>query len=798
MNTNEISIAQQQIVNSLDSLPLGVIIANEHHIIKFANKIIKNTALEKGVKLKEGKKISELSIDSVLNIVSCINKCLYEEVEITEKIFTLGKVYNLNVKELEGTPSLFILSFTDISKEAELENEKSVIFNYYEHLLNARLNALQKLSSGDFENASVEIGSRPTAPYLIPIYEHQKMVQREFRNTVENIEHIITNLAKATEVFAEGDLHTEINVINAKGKYADLLKTANNSFSVIVNFFEAIPIPMRIIDKDFRVRYFNTQSYLSGLRINPHTKCYDLINNNGKPCPDCPFVTGISVSEVKMNTIIKNGKIQHIKRYRNVMKDSNNKIATILELHIDETQLVRLQEDAHVANKAKSTFIANMSHEIRTPMNAILGYSQLLEMSNSICESDMEYVKTIRRSGNHLLSLVNEILDISKIEAGKVKLNESTFNLHSLFNNTVKTFTPQIVRQGLELKTNICKELSKYISSDESKVRQILYNLISNAIKFTKEGCITISVSQENLDDNKIRIIVDVADNGPGIGPHEQEQVFAAFEQTSSGINSGVGTGLGMAISKNYSRLLGGDLIILESVLNKGSIFRMDFVAKELAENSHKGNQYDYSKVTGLKKPFKLIVADRRAENRNMLNAILTKLGFEVIQIKNGVELIESVDKYNPDCIVTDTKFDDISGLDAVRRIRVKNCRVPIVALTSNIGMKKETYTAGMNYFITKPFILEDFLCALGRISNIEYIYSNTTPSAIDAEEEIETIVIEDSLAEEIANMVFKGDFDAVVEKAQCLDERYSVFSAKLIEYSNNFNRKAILKLIGK
>ncbi len=242
-------------------------------------------------------------------------------------------------------------------------------------------------------------------------------------------------------------------------------------------------------------------------------------------------------------------------------------------------------EKAEVANKAKSAFLANMSHELRTPLNAILGYSQLMQKNNFLSpEQRQQYVNTIHYSGEHLLAIINDILEISKIEAKQVIIRNTVFDLHALLHHIDMMFRPVIKAKGLKFEIITSDTVPCYLKSDENKLRQVLINLIGNAVKFTRKGSITVRVSLKRKIQNHTRLAIEVEDTGIGIAEQERGKIFQYFEQTSSGMQTQGGTGLGLAISREYARLMGGD-ITFTSREGKGSIFYMEIRVREVSES---------------------------------------------------------------------------------------------------------------------------------------------------------------------------------------------------------------------
>ena len=388
---------------------------------------------------------------------------------------------------------------------------------------------------------------------------------------------------------------------------------------------------------------------------------------------------------------------------------------------------------ANAANIAKSEFLANMSHEIRTPMNAILGFSQLLERDTSLSKTHLDYVHTINRSGEHLLNLLNDILDMSKIEANQMTLNKTSFNLHHLQADIKSMFQPRVDEKALYLILDYDETFPRHIHSDERKIRQVLVNLVGNAIKFTKKGGVIIRVRAGNIpvpfDESKktASLLVEVEDSGGGIASEFRGSIFKVFQQSESGKKAG-GTGLGLAISKRFIKIMGGDLTV-ESEVNKGSIFRFHIpieIAIEPQQQRTGKNQRAISLKPGTGQIRVLIVDDDQI-NRKLMAFLLAKVGFVFKEAENGREAMELFESWEPHAILMDMQMPVLDGYEATQQIKKteKGQGVPIIAVTASAfdDDRAQIMACGADNYLHKPFRADELFSILKNLLDLDYIY---------------------------------------------------------------------------
>ena len=442
---------------------------------------------------------------------------------------------------------------------------------------------------------------------------------------------------------------------------------------------------------------------------------------------------------------------------------------TELESRVEErtaqlAESMKVAENARTkaedANVAKSRFLANMSHEVRTPLNAILGFTQLMKRDLSLDREYRENLEIINRSGEHLLELIDDILEMSKIEAGRAMLNEHSFDLYSLLNNIEDMLRLKAKSKGLQFIFDFAPNLPQYIKTDEAKLRQVLINLLGNGIKFTKEGGVTLraglrtkedqknfisclpqpltsqtfftppELKEEREDDgeeNPYYLYFEVEDTGEGIAPEEMNQLFAPFGQTETGRKSQEGTGLGLPITKKFVELMGGKLS-LRSTPGKGTIFSFDIQIKLAEASEIETNQK--MQVIGLEADqpeYRILAVDDRPESRLLLVKLLSSLGFQVREAANGQEAVALWESWSPQLILMDMQMPVMDGYEATKRIKkhLKGQATVIIALTASAFEEERTFilSSGCDDFVRKPFQERVLLEKMAEHLGVRYIY---------------------------------------------------------------------------
>jgi signal transduction histidine kinase/CheY-like chemotaxis protein len=401
-----------------------------------------------------------------------------------------------------------------------------------------------------------------------------------------------------------------------------------------------------------------------------------------------------------------------------------------LKLQHEIAERKQAEQAAKQANQAKSTFLANMSHELRTPLNAILGFSQIMTRSQTLTGENQEYLGIISRSGEHLLTLINNVLDLSKIEAGKSTLNQISFDLYRLLDDLEEMFHLKADDKHLQLLFDCTPHVPRYVRTDAVKLRQVLINLTSNALKFTEEGGVFLRVSCQELAPVPPTLTFEVEDTGAGIAPEELEHLFEAFVQTETGKRAQEGTGLGLPISRQFVQLMGGKISV-ESEVGRGTTFKFDIQIKVAsASDIQRPKSRRMIALEPNQTRYRILIVDDKWSNRQLLVTLLNPLGFSIKQACNGQEAIDIWQEYSPHLIWMDMRMPVMDGYEATKRIKetLKGQATAIIALTAS-SLEEEravVLSAGCDDFIRKPFRDTDIFDIMSKHIGVRYIYEDS------------------------------------------------------------------------
>ena len=493
--------------------------------------------------------------------------------------------------------------------------------------------------------------------------------------------------------------------------------------------------------------------------------------------------------------------------------DTTGEIVGVIGMSIDITErkeseaiLLKAKRDAEIANNAKSVFLANMSHEIRTPLNAIIGFSQLMNRDKDLSETQKEYNTSIIRAGEHLLMLINDILELSKIEAGHAVLHPVNVDLSVLFSDLNLIFKEKAKSKQLNFVFEADSNLPRFVAVDESKLRQIFINLIGNAIKFTDKGSITIRARIKKNKNGASHLFVEIEDTGCGISEDELNKIFAYFTQASSGIKRGSGTGLGLALSRELAILMGGNLSA-SSEIGNGSIFVFNVEIEEVANGIFK--QHVAKRVISLEKNQKkilVLIVDDNKENLIIVDTLLKMVGFETIEATNGREAIDKFEQWNPDLILMDLRMPEMDGYEAIRLIKLteKGIHTPVIALTANTleEDRNRVETIGIDGIIGKPFHENELFDTVGRILGLHYIYEEESPALQGiVHYSVESIAsdidkLEDSLRSGMLDALAVADMKQFKKLISSFEKESSNLACHLMDLAKNYDYDHLQKLL--
>jgi signal transduction histidine kinase/DNA-binding NarL/FixJ family response regulator len=462
------------------------------------------------------------------------------------------------------------------------------------------------------------------------------------------------------------------------------------------------------------------------------------------------------------------------------------------------------RDNAEGANRAKSMFLANMSHELRTPLNAILGYAQLLRRDHTLNKWQSDAADTIRLSGEHLLMLIVDILDLSKIEAGKIELQVAPVAITSFLQGIRNIIRIKADEKSLDFRCHFAPDLPEIVLTDQKRLRQVLLNLLSNAVKFTDRGSVDLQVALLSQSQGEVQFLFEVRDTGTGIANDALGKIFQPFEQVGDEQHRAGGTGLGLAISRQLVRLMGSDIRV-ESTLGQGSCFSFDLPAL-LADPVRTISEIS-GRVTGYEGPRKrILVADDTEANRTIVAQALIGWGFEVCQAVNGMEAVTLAKAAPPDLMLLDIRMTVMNGVDAMLQIQrnLNLSMIPIIAVSAGVTEDEEAacVKAGAKAFLTKPLETSLMLQEIGRLLELTWIQGppQQVPSPIG--DRVERFVVPEAAQMDcLRDLAKAGNMRAIREKADelmVLDTRYRPFAERISELALGYQSKAVLRLVEK
>lgn len=488
------------------------------------------------------------------------------------------------------------------------------------------------------------------------------------------------------------------------------------------------------------------------------------------------------------------------------MRDAQGSIAGFRGTVRDITILKEAKDAADAASRSKSAFLANMSHEIRTPMNAILGFAQLMERDPDLSPQSREHLDVINRSGEHLLALINDILEMSKIEAGRATFTPNTFDLHAFLRNIERMFRIRTDAKKLTFLLEEVGPVPRWAATDQGKLRQILINLLGNAVKFTEEGGIALRVAARAETGETVVLIFEVEDTGPGMTEEEKGLIFQAFEQARAGVKTG-GTGLGLALSRGFVQVMGGSMAVT-STFGKGTTFRFEIPVREGTEEQVKPREAK-RRVLRLKPgqgEIRILVADDRDTNRQLLTRLLGTVGFATREAVNGEDALRMIREWKPRVVLMDMTMPVMDGYEATRVIKstpeLKNTAVIAVTASAFEEDRRRIFTAGADGYLSKPFKEEDLFENIRLLTGADFLYdeAEAPERAPDREEDSSRMhrtvaALAPELVSQMRDAVESADMDLFNELAGQLAAEHPDFTRWVQQMAARYEYEALIEL---
>ncbi|MEL6439360.1 MAG: response regulator [Cyanobacteria bacterium J06621_8] len=634
----------------------------------------------------------------------------------------------------------------------------------------SKLIALVQLAQGEFKQSCSQVSKLQQE-----IINNPDILQKSISSN-NILFNLIDELSNNLLIYCQTpDEQRKLIIENNIGQVKDILKKNKNISNQFI-ISEFIDYSNNIIEEYATISSLNEEVIFQVLSqqlrdleseyLNQYQNQQQIINNYRLLCGLFCLLTIVFIAYTIISNLARTNRniVKILEGFTQELETKVEERTAQLEESIENTEAALAQ--AQHANQAKSRFLANMSHELRTPLNAILGFTQLMTRDRSLGIEQQENLKIINRSGEHLLKLINDILEMSKIEVGQVTLNESQFDLHSMLKSIEEMLRLKADAKNLELRFDISHNVPQLIVTDEGKLRQIIINLLGNALKFTEQGSIVLRVcwdeqnqpAQDKIDflfSDTYSLFFSVEDTGAGIEQEGMEKLFTPFEQTKIGRVSNEGTGLGLSICHKFVELMGGELKA-KSTVGKGSIFFFNILLRvEPPSIIQPVNQIatEQRKIIGMasqQKQYRILAVDDVDASRLLLNKLLTDIGFLVCEARNGEEAIALWEEWQPDLILMDMRMPVIDGYEATKRIKAlpQGQETIIIALTASAFEEERIVilSAGCDDFMRKPFQEGDLLLKIAQYLGIEYLYEDEGDPAQESKVLLEELTEESLL----------------------------------------------------
>jgi signal transduction histidine kinase/CheY-like chemotaxis protein len=486
---------------------------------------------------------------------------------------------------------------------------------------------------------------------------------------------------------------------------------------------------------------------------------------------------------------------EELKRYKDNLEQ---------EVQSRTADLVLARDAAEAANRAKSVFLANMSHELRTPLNAILGFSSLLSKDSKLLPEQRANLNIINHSGEHLLNLINEVLEMSGIEAGRVEIATTPFHLGVMVRDIEAMMHLRAQKKGLQLLIEQNAALFMYIRGDEARLRQVLVNLMGNAIKFTQQGGVTVRFRIKPHDARE-HLVIEIEDTGIGISAENQRRLFHPFEQMGNQAGDNQGNGLGLAISQQFVQMMGG-AISVESSPGKGSVFRVELpIVRVESEDVPISDKEKTVQIDGLapnQPQFRILIIEDQLENQLLLSQLMQRIGLETQVAENGAQGIQAFQNWHPHLIWMDRRMPVMDGMEATKTIRKLpgGNEVKIIAVTASTlnEQRDEMLTTGIDEFVRKPYRSSEIYECLGRQLGLQYTYTETQESG-EATIELTAGMLTElppGLRKQLRDALESLDSERISPILQYIELSDATLHKILSRLVDNFDYPAILKVL--
>jgi len=466
------------------------------------------------------------------------------------------------------------------------------------------------------------------------------------------------------------------------------------------------------------------------------------------------LVMFVFITIAKIIHDLQNSSHQQFKLNQRLAIEVQQREAMATQANLATKQALAAKHEAESANRAKSTFLANISHEIRTPMNAILGYTQILQRDSNVTKQQQKSLKIVGKSGEHLLALIDDVLDLSKIEAGRTEIFNQAFNLLDLIDTIDEMFSLKAKDKNILWQVSHNLDRTSYVvTGDQGKLRQILINLVGNALKFTSDGTVHLSIM---LNDDDDQLLFSVHDSGIGIDIVQQHDIFEAFHQGHISAHFG-GTGLGLTICQKYLNLMASKLRV-ESVPQQGSTFYFKLLlpavdSDKLNETLAEIQQQDLA-VDSLQSEhdINILIVDDITINRDLLKWMLTDVGFTTFEAVNGQQALDLLQQQEIDLVFTDLDMPVMSGQDLLNNIKLRYATLPVIAISASQVEHNQAYyqAKGFDSYIAQPFHFRDIYHILAQLLNLKYNYKDPEPKLPAAASHIVNNVLDEQSIREL------------------------------------------------